>query len=198
MGYESAPATKLLATHCCVCGRPLVEADSVESGIGPTCAKRTGYGYPTGTPDVDAARALIDGLGLVVDFTDPHKAANKLVYLASANVDNLTVARVLARAVKALGYIVLGDTLITRFAPATVTVHRNGTELVVTTEVKGFGTPLFDTLVTALRRVPGRRWVGEEKATHYPMGSKRALWEALKAALPAGSVVVGDTTTTVL
>ena len=35
--YENAPATIMLATHCCCCGRPLVDAISVELGIGPEC-----------------------------------------------------------------------------------------------------------------------------------------------------------------
>lgn len=33
--YENAPATKMLATNCVVCGRALVDAVSVEMGIGP-------------------------------------------------------------------------------------------------------------------------------------------------------------------
>jgi hypothetical protein len=39
MSYEDAPQTKMLATHCCVCGRPLVDAKSVELGIGPECGQ---------------------------------------------------------------------------------------------------------------------------------------------------------------
>ena len=37
-GYTNAPATKLLATNCLACGRPLVDALSVERGVGPECA----------------------------------------------------------------------------------------------------------------------------------------------------------------
>ena len=37
MSYENAPATKMLATNCCCCGRPLVDSMSVELGIGPEC-----------------------------------------------------------------------------------------------------------------------------------------------------------------
>lgn len=33
--YETAPATRKLATHCVCCGRPLVDARSVSLGIGP-------------------------------------------------------------------------------------------------------------------------------------------------------------------
>ena len=40
--YLTAPATKMLATHCAVCARALVDAKSVELGIGPDCRKKYG------------------------------------------------------------------------------------------------------------------------------------------------------------
>ena len=43
-GYESAPATSLVATNCACCGHPLLDAVSVEAGVGPECRKRYGYG----------------------------------------------------------------------------------------------------------------------------------------------------------
>lgn len=43
MSYEHAPATRLLATHCVACGRALVDAKSVEAGMGPDCRERHGY-----------------------------------------------------------------------------------------------------------------------------------------------------------
>ena len=43
MSYENAPATQLIATHCACCGRPLVDAASVERGVGPECARKYGY-----------------------------------------------------------------------------------------------------------------------------------------------------------
>lgn len=39
MSYTNAPATRLLATHCAICGRALVDADSVSQGVGPECRK---------------------------------------------------------------------------------------------------------------------------------------------------------------
>lgn len=41
--YENAPATKMLATRCIICSKPLVDAESVEAGMGPTCRERCGY-----------------------------------------------------------------------------------------------------------------------------------------------------------
>lgn len=43
MSYEAAPATRMLATHCAACARPLVDAKSVETGMGPDCRKRHGF-----------------------------------------------------------------------------------------------------------------------------------------------------------
>lgn len=42
-GYENAPATRMLATHCAACGRPLVDSVSVEAGMGPDCREKYGY-----------------------------------------------------------------------------------------------------------------------------------------------------------
>jgi hypothetical protein len=52
-GYENAPATHMLATHCILCGRALLDAVSVERGIGPVCRRKTGYDEPVD----EAARA---------------------------------------------------------------------------------------------------------------------------------------------
>src|SRR3954471_11004952 len=51
MSYENAPATKLLATHCILCGLPLVDAISVETGIGPICREKAGYGEIQASPE---------------------------------------------------------------------------------------------------------------------------------------------------
>lgn len=49
MGYEDAAATKILATKCACCGRPLVDSKSVETGVGPICRKK--YGYSAEVPE---------------------------------------------------------------------------------------------------------------------------------------------------
>lgn len=47
--YANAPACKMLATHCLFCNRPLVDAISVESGVGPIC--RSKYGISSVHPE---------------------------------------------------------------------------------------------------------------------------------------------------
>lgn len=43
MGYEDSKACKLLATHCACCSKPLVDAESVNTGMGPICRNKHGY-----------------------------------------------------------------------------------------------------------------------------------------------------------
>jgi hypothetical protein len=91
--YENAPATKLLATHCVCCNRPLVDAVSVELGIGPDC--RAKYGFSEGpeanrveanaivhkiacAPTSDETRALIPTLQALGFVKLANKIASKI------------------------------------------------------------------------------------------------------------------------
>lgn len=71
MGYEDATATKIMATHCCACGKPLVDSVSVQTGMGPICRKK--YGFDVEVPP--RVRAL----------------ANKIVYRLACDVSHNTV-----------------------------------------------------------------------------------------------------------
>jgi hypothetical protein len=55
MSYENAPATKMLATHCCACARPLLDAASVTAGLGPHC--RAKHGVPNDLDEETRERA---------------------------------------------------------------------------------------------------------------------------------------------
>lgn len=57
--YENAPATKLLATACACCGRDLVDAVSVETGIGPDCREKYGVTFDTSNAAHAEANALV-------------------------------------------------------------------------------------------------------------------------------------------
>ena len=59
--YERAPATKMLDVHCAACGRPLVDAHSVETGMGPFCRTKYGRVVDNSLDDISqsAANALI-------------------------------------------------------------------------------------------------------------------------------------------
>ena len=90
MTYESAPATRMLEVKCNVCARPLVDAASVEAGIGPVCRSRLLSVKVAGAADWPAAMLLawgrpvrnVIGTSALVDAMnarDAHRAANVVV-----------------------------------------------------------------------------------------------------------------------
>ena len=182
-GYTTSPATRLLATHCCVCGRPLVDAESVRSGIGPICAERYGVG--------DNLRG-----------TAAHTQANALVYLLSAEQKKSSWARISSllaelRALPSFG--VLADKIAARLTPKAeikITLVDGGATLRVVAPYKAESTLAF-------RAIPGRRFgkeIDPESAKEIayntiPTAQRRALWTLLKthyaglyASAPDGSV----------
>ncbi|KKN79984.1 hypothetical protein LCGC14_0334920 [marine sediment metagenome] len=109
MSYENAPATRMLATQCAACARPLVDATSVETGMGPDCRKKYG-----------------------VDDLDPEarQQANKLVYQIAQDQDGATVLDCTAR-LRELGFGALAARIIKRLK--IITVFRCDAGLVVKT-----------------------------------------------------------------
>lgn len=95
MSYADALSTKLLATSCCICGRPLRDAASVEYGIGPDC--RRNYGFADGREE-------------------NREEANRLIHEAS--LDGTRPDRILEIAGILLGFEMprIADAIATRFA----------------------------------------------------------------------------------
>lgn len=60
--YENAPGTIMLATHCAACGKALVDAVSVESGMGPDCREK--YGRWPAEVDRTAVNKLVHTIAL--------------------------------------------------------------------------------------------------------------------------------------
>lgn len=58
--YETEAGTRMLATHCFVCGKPLRDPVSIESGIGPICASKFGAFAMTGPVDPTALSAALE------------------------------------------------------------------------------------------------------------------------------------------
>jgi Family of unknown function (DUF6011) len=195
--YVQAPATALVATRCALCNRELVDAASVERGIGPTCAERAGVGDAQGVADWSAVAVAVtlafpEGIpstwATAVD--DARRAANLCTHWIAADTGHARVPHLLA-AVSALGFVQLAATLAEHLVP-TVRVTVEGDRLAVTLD-DGVRLPddAFRAYVAAVRAVPGRRWDGDRKANVVPTTSRRPLWDALKATLPHGTVVVG-------
>lgn len=91
--YESAPATKMLATHCALCGRDLVDAESVEKGIGPICRKKYGYDLPVESAARQEANALIYKAALEQRGIEVLKAAERLVELGFLKIAKILKKR---------------------------------------------------------------------------------------------------------
>ena len=185
--YANAPATELLATDCCLCGRPLLDAASVERGIGPTCARKAGVGDEAHAADWSRTLALLAPLGVAVVEGDARRTCNALVHRIGRDPHHADVPTLVC-AVEALGYLRLAATLAEHLVPARVTVTPEGGLLVVEASVPATH---FDGLVAALRAVPGRRWDRDRKVNTVPASAKRALWDALVRAMPRGALVIG-------
>lgn len=138
MSYELAPATGMLATHCCACGRPLLDATSVELGIGPVCRDKYGFGSPID----ESAR----------------QEANQLVAWAAIWAQEGATAKVIAIAdqIESLGLNVLAGKIRERFVTIRLE-EKDGWIGVFTPYVEGFAR-------TFHRCVPdtGRNAAGEE------------------------------------
>jgi len=204
MSYESAPATILIATHCAICARPLVDADSVERGVGPDCADKYGYGDAQGSVD---AEALLRALG--ASLTDPllpnlpesavqpwldgdaHKVANILTRLIAVEQTGPQVRRFIA-AIAALGYATLAARIGKRV--------NKGKEIRIEHEDDPtFGpgalivrAPFNERFNDEFRRLHvANRWDRERKVRVVHPSGRKALWQALCASFPAGTIVNG-------
>ena len=196
MSYENAPATMLVATHCCVCNRPLVDADSVEMGIGPTCR---GHVEPDAEPawDVvadylarwvqeeptdDVRRNLFENAlarmtpeAQAKGSKDGRAVSNVLThYLAVAMHGGATNLGNLIMAVRATGRVRLSDILASRLYD--IRIKYDGDDLLLRS-------PYSDSLRSATRGLHAR-WDRERKLYRMPATSRVALDKALRAAYP--------------
>lgn len=64
MSYETLFTTKVISTHCCACGRPLLDAQSVATGMGPLCRDKHLIGFEALTEEQRVtANTIIHVLG---------------------------------------------------------------------------------------------------------------------------------------
>ena len=151
MSYTNAPATALVATHCAVCNRELLDAVSVEAGIGPVCREKHGY-------NIEANE-------------DDRAEANQLVHAIAANIKAPTVGDNLDR-LNALGFTRLARAIAKRVATVLVDIDDG---------VIALTAPYNAPAVDAMRGIPGRRWDGANKRNTFPVSSKVQLWQVLRA-----------------
>jgi hypothetical protein len=179
MNYEQAPATKLLATHCAVCGRPLVDARSVELGIGPDCRKKHGYNEADGPCDWPAVLDTLGNSDLAPLFIDDkadesRRLANLVVHHIAAAPTSAGIPN-LINALRALGFQKLSNRIAERLCIVKIEVTRDYISVV---------TPYSERAVECMRLVPGRRWDRDSKSSLVPVAAKPELWRALQLAFP--------------
>lgn len=195
MSYENAPATTLVATACALCGRPLVDAPSVERGIGPDCARKYGFGDAQAAPDFSLAHQAMAGVASLDSLADEafeataggdaeaaHALANRLVHRIAVGLP-LEGLRAATRALEGLGFVRLAHRLAER--AGAVRIEREG-------EAFHVRAPYDPAHVERMRRVPGRRFVREARGGYdlVPVASRGALWAALRASF-AGQMGIG-------
>lgn len=175
-GYETLASTKLLATHCAACGKPLREAGSVTVSLGPVCREKYGY------DDVQVS-------------SEARAEANRLIYLIADKRQGPPVLDAASR-LRALGFTRLASIILARLIPirlervtsanAEAALARVPAELREQARAKWGGDRLrlfspYDPDATArLCKVPGRWFNGEEKANEFPYTSRNALWLAIR------------------
>jgi len=164
--YASSPAAVMLATHCVVCGRPLIDSISVEMGIGPEC--REGFNADLSPED--------------------QKKANVLVHEASVAAQNGKVEKVLAIAKQIEEECHMGELaekIRERFKVShrdpDILIEKRGQVLMVVTPYRRGKAEDFK---QAWRSIPGRRWDKLVNANMIPESQKSALWDLLKKFFP--------------
>lgn len=152
MSYENAPATKLLATHCAACARPLVDAVSVEIGMGPDCREKYGYN------DGDQAN---------------RPEANRLVHKVATNATLPETLAIVSRLVS-IGFGTLAARLLER--KATVEILDAGADAF------SIRTPYNPDYVEALKRAcyGSVRWNATDKVWTVRNSAKQAAWGVLQ------------------
>lgn len=161
MGYENAPATKMLATHCAACNRPLVDAVSVEIGMGPDCREK--HGYSDGPIEArEQANAAIHAIAC------DKSPGNALPAIATLEI---------------LGFTRLAKLIQTRLSAVVV-------EEIPGTFTLAVDTSYDPAVVQAMRSIPGRRWDAQRKVNTFPVSSRGQLWSIIKR-FYSGKMVLG-------
>lgn len=152
--YESAPATVMLATFCACCSRPLVDAKSVQTGMGPSCMSKHGF-----TLDVSE---------------EARKEANRLVYEIALDQTGPRVMENL-KALRVLGFDKLAERIEKRILVVDITVE--GGSLVVKA-------PYNETFLQGSFGLKGRYFDRARKVTIIAASAKPELWTLLQRAYP--------------
>lgn len=189
LSYENA--TKLLATHCAICARPLLDAISVELGIGPDCRKKY-MGKAIGATEAARIEAnqLVYKLALQISVNQHGIVPTEALQAGYAIGGRKAIgemlmadtegASMLAR-IRELGFEKLADKLVS--AHILVTITAVGTSLSV-------AAPYNEDATGAWRAIPGRKWNPNTKTNDIPATQGQALYALLRRYY-AGKAAIG-------
>jgi len=102
--YTQAPACTMMATTCAICDRPLLDAKSLEVGMGPECRKKYGY----------AAEAKLAG-------EEARTAANVLIHQVALDRSAQTILAA-STALHLLGFNRVATSIVAKAASVTYIV----------------------------------------------------------------------------
>lgn len=174
--YEDAASTKLIATHCACCNRPLRDAASVEAGVGPECRRKYGMEERQVAPNWTAARAALEPIGLaglLGDQDDARAGANAIAHAFAVYLD-AERRTALATACTALGYTTLGHRLAEVLAE--IRVEQLDGELAVKA-------PYLEDGARVWHRA-GARWDRDSKTWRLGQDRRKQLWSVLRTLYP--------------
>lgn len=203
MSYENSAAAKFVATHCGICGRPLVDAESVSAGIGPICADKYGLDRsPSGISDFESSVASIssckfqpiDNYFIGISEQNARKAANALVYTISAIAGQLEFTdvsmnpdlRFMADAVHHLGYVELASIIKERLDNWVEKLSKKVKIKIVKVEDNyEVSSPYSKRFLDAVHsNCPGNVWSANRKIRKISVHQKDALIKSLVYAYP--------------
>lgn len=188
-GYEDHPTTVLLATHCCLCGHPLVDVTSVEAGIGPICREKVAGCREAGPADLPAVWNLLDEIGDagLIERTRPHRddperlAHTILHYVSLCTGRQIDDPKVLAAAcaIRACGYDRLASILLDACCNRTGLLPGG---VVLTVERDGYSVqaPYCEAALPAWRAIRYGQFDRGKKANRVRLEDKQALWGLLR------------------
>jgi len=151
MSYENAPGTRLLATQCAVCQRPLLDAKSVELGIGPVCREH-GFNIDVAPGAREEANRIVHDIA--IEYSTRGPLTPPVTFLKER----------LSR-LEALGFTKLASKIVE--GVATIKIELDGETLLVRA-------PYDPTLITEWRKVG--RWDGDRKVRLVPASKARELY----------------------
>lgn len=192
MSYTNAPACTMLATQCCVCNRPLLDAISVEMGIGPECRKKyMGKGEGLSEEARKEANQIVYQLALVisgVNYENAHGTREPMDTVVTSDAAQAAHAIGGPRAVGqmlaantptgghlldklyALGFGKLAEKLEKAWMP--IRIEEKDGRIVLTT-------PYNPDAVAASQQIKGRQWDKANKVNTFPVTAKAAVWDLL-------------------